>query len=59
MKQARAEKIADEIVNDYRSSPENLNYREAIIRHLLPIDECDGCPSISEALNMGDGSYKP
>lgn len=59
MRQSRAESLADEIVNDYRSNPEGLNYREAIIRHLLHIKECDGCPSVSEALNMGDGSYKP
>ena len=57
MKQSRAEELADLIVNDYRSSA--MNYREAIVKHLLELDECNGCPSISEALNSGDGTYKP
>lgn len=57
MKQKRAEELADEIVNDFRSSPQS--YREAIIKRLLAIDECNGCPSISEALNRGDGVYRP
>lgn len=59
MKQARAEQIADEIVAAFRNPANSLNYREAIIKHLLPIEECNGCPSISDALNSGDGTYKP
>lgn len=55
MTKIRAEQIADETVNDFRSSP--LSYREAIVKHLLPIEECNGCTS--EALNSGDGTYKP
>lgn len=55
MKRARAEELADLIVGYYRSNP--VNYWEAIIKYLLPLNECNSCTS--EALNMGDGSYKP
>ena len=57
MTQKRAEALADEIVNDYRSSPQS--YRESIIKHLLRVDECTGCESITDALNRGDGTYTP
>ena len=57
MKQKRAEELADLIVGYLRSNP--VSYREAIIKYILPIEECNGYPSISEALNSGDGTYKP
>lgn len=57
MKQDKAERIADEIVGRFRSAP--ISYREAIIEGLLEIKECDGCPSMSQALNEGDGVYRP
>lgn len=57
MTESRARQIADEIVDDHRANP--ITMREAIIKRLIKIDECNGCPSVSEALNMGNGTYKP
>lgn len=57
MTELRARKIADEIIDDHRDN--SITMREAIIKHLIKIDECNGCQSVSEALNMGNGTYKP
>lgn len=58
MKQKRAEELADEIIRTH-DSMRTPDWKVAIYKHLCAIVECNGCPSIGEALNSGDGTYKP